>query len=480
MLSSFEGRMPDPDQSPLRVAIVGGGFSGTLVAVHLLRGDLPVHIDLIDPRAAGRGLAYSTIWDDHLLNVPAVRMSAFGSEPMHFLDWLHSNGKPGAAPDFFAPRRLFGTYLQDLLQTSIRAAESRSRFRQHYADATALAHDGLQARLALRNGDVVYADKIVVATGNPAPRTLPGAPAAYFGSPWIPGALAGLHYDDGHAGSEVLLIGAGLTAVDAFLALESQGYRGKIHCVSRRGKLPHAHTFYRPLPEAFVPPANAGARELLHAIRARVREAESLGADWRAVIDSLRNITNDIWCAMGLAEQRRVLRHLKTWWDIHRHRMAPEIGAKVAAAQERGQFCVHAGRVHRLVEQEDGVRAEIVQRNGAPLSLRVVRVINCTGPEEDYRNLPNPLIKSLVGTERIAPNIIGKGLQTDAFGALIDGSGVTSNWLYTMGPPRLGGLFETTAVPELRKQAEALASYLSAVIYEPVEVPVELYLAAGI
>jgi len=139
--------MPDPDQSPLRVAIVGGGFSGTLVAVHLLRGNLPVHIDLIDPRAAGRGLAYSTIWDDHLLNVPAVRMSAFGSEPMHFLDWLHSNGKPGAAPDFFAPRRLFGTYLQDLLQTSIRAAGSRSRFRQHYSDATALAHDGLQARL---------------------------------------------------------------------------------------------------------------------------------------------------------------------------------------------------------------------------------------------------------------------------------------------------------------------------------------------
>jgi len=205
-----------------------------------------------------------------------------------------------------------------------------------------------------------------------------------------------------------------------------------------------------------------------------------LGADWRAVIDSLRNITNDIWCAMCLAEQRRVLRHLKTWWDIHRHRMAPEIGAKVTAARACGQFCVHAGRVHRLVEEGDGVRAEILQRNGAPLSLQVVRVINCTGPEDDYRNLPNPLIKGLIGTERIAPNMIGKGLQTDAFGALIDGSGVTSNWLYTVGPPRLGGLFETTAVPELRKQAEALASYLSAVIYEPVEVPVELYLAAGI
>lgn len=112
-----------------------------------------MHIDLIDPRAAGRGLAYSTIWDDHLLNVPAVRMSAFGSEPMHFLNWLHANGKPTARPDFFAPRKLFGTYIQDLLQTSIHAAGPRGRFRQHYTEATALSHDGLNASLTLSNGD---------------------------------------------------------------------------------------------------------------------------------------------------------------------------------------------------------------------------------------------------------------------------------------------------------------------------------------
>ena len=467
--------MSDPDLSPMCVAIVGGGFSGTLVAVHLLRGKRPVQIDLIDPRAAGRGLAYSTIWDDHLLNVPAVRMSAFASEPMHFLDWLHANGKPTAPPDFFAPRKLFGTYIQDLLQTSIRAAEPRSRFRQHYTEATELSHDGLQARLVLRNDDRIHVDKVVIATGNPAPRSSPGAPAGYYGSPWIPGALAGLQDDH-----DLLVIGAGLTAVDAFLALESQGYRGRIHCVSRRGKLPHTHTFYHPLHDAFVPPPHAGARELLRAIRVRVRDAESQGVDWRAVIDSLRNVTNDIWCTLGVAEQRRVLRHLKTWWDIHRHRMAPEIGAKVAAARSRGQLCIHAGRLQHLLEQDSGIRAEITQRTGVPLTLDVQRVINCTGSEEDYRRLPNPLIQCLLATERIAPNLIGKGLRTDAHGALIDAYGVTNDWLLTMGPPRLGGLFETTAVPELRRQAEALASYLSAVIYEPVEVPVEFYLAAGI
>jgi uncharacterized NAD(P)/FAD-binding protein YdhS len=468
--------MSDPILPPLHVAIIGGGFSGTLVAIHLLRGARPVHIDLIDPRGSGRGLAYSTIWDDHLLNVPAVRMSAFGSEPMNFLNWLHANGKPTAPPDYFAPRKLFGTYIQDLLQTGARDASPRGcRFRQHYTEATALSHDGLQARVALANGDRIRVDRVVIATGNPAPRPVPNAPAGYFGSPWLPGALAGLDPD-----SSLLFIGAGLTAVDALLALESQGHRGKIHCVSRRGKLPHAHTFYRPLHDPFAAPPGAGARELLRAIRRRVREAEAHDVDWRAVVDSLRSVTNDIWVGLEIAEQRRVLRHLKTWWDIHRHRMAPEIGARVNAALFRGQLQVHAGRVQSLLEEQLGIEARIALRNGEPLTLNVARVINCTGSDEDYRRVPNPLIQSLLSTERIAPNYIGKGIRTDPHGAIIDADGVTTDWLLTLGPPRLGGLFETTAVPELRKQAEALASYLSAVIYEPVEVPVELYLAAGI
>jgi uncharacterized NAD(P)/FAD-binding protein YdhS len=467
--------MIDTDLPPLRVAIAGGGFSGTMVAVHLLRGPRPVHIDLIDPRGAGRGLAYSTIWDDHLLNVPAVRMSAFGSEPMNFLDWLHANGKPAAPPDYFAPRKLFGTYIQDQLQIAVRDAHPDSRFRQHYTEAAALSHDGLQARVALMNGERLQADRVVIATGNPAPRAMPEAPQGYFGSPWLRGALAGLDPN-----AAVLMIGAGLTAVDAFLALHSQSHHGPIHLVSRRGKIPHVHTFYRPLAQPFVPPAQSGARGLLHAIRRRIREAESEGVDWRAVIDSLRHVTNEIWCALDISEQRRVLRHLKTWWDIHRHRMAPEIGAKIAAAQASGQLQIRAGRVWNLAQEEGGVSVEITGRDGQAVSLKVVRVINCTGSDEDYRRIPNPLIQSLLNTERIAPNYIGKGLRTDSYGALIDADGLTADWLLTLGPPRLGGLFETTAVPELRKQAEALASYLSAVIYDPVEVPVELYLAAGI
>lgn len=459
----------------LHVAIVGAGFSGTLVAVHLLRQQRPVQVELIDTRVPGRGLAYSTVWDEHLLNVPAVRMSAFGAEPMNFLEWLHANGKPEAAPDLFAPRKLYGTYLQDVLSKAAQDAAGKSRLTHHFSDAMGASYDGLQAQLLLRNGEKLSVDKIVIASGNAPPRQAAEMDSRYFNSPWEASAFAGLDPD-----RDVLCIGAGLTAVDAFLALLSQGHRGKIHLVSRRGKLPHAHTHYRPLAEPFVPAIGTGARHLLHAIRHKVREAQQQGSDWRAVVDSLRPITNDLWIGLGPTEQRRVQRHLKTWWDIHRHRMASDIGAKVAAARGTGQLRVYGGRVRKLVQRKDGIRAEIALRTGEPMGLDVQRIINCTGPDEDYSRLRNPFIQSLLNTGRIAPNFIGKGIQADQHGTVIDSDGVKTEWLFAIGPPRLGGLFETTAVPELRKQAEALASYLSAVIFEPVEVPVELYIAAGI
>ena len=455
---------------PRRVAIVGGGCCGTLVAVHLLRHH-PAHIDLIDERIPGRGLAYSTAWDDHLLNVPAVRMSVFGSEPMHFLEWLRTHGRPDASADCFAPRKIFGSYLQDVLYESVRAATGSSRFRHHYSRAARLTYDGRTARISLEDGERIQADRVVLATGNPAPSALGPAAPGVFNSPWEPGALTGLDPD-----AEVLLLGAGLTAVDAFLALQAQGHRGTIHCVSRRGKIPNVHTLYRPLHEPFDASGATSARGLLRAIRLQARKAESEGYDWRAVVDSLRGVTNDIWSGLDGCEQRRILRHLKTWWDIHRHRMAPEIGSRVGLALQKGRLVVHAGRLAGF----DGQRAQITLRTQMPLSLEVQRMINCTGSDENYWRSANPLLRSLLESGRIRANAIGRGLETDRHGALIESDGTPSGWLFTLGPPRVGGLFETTAVPEIRKQAEALASYLFSIDYEPEELPVDYFLAAGI
>jgi uncharacterized NAD(P)/FAD-binding protein YdhS len=160
--------------------------------------------------------------------------------------------------------------------------------------------------------------------------------------------------------------------------------------------------------------------------------------------------------------------------------MAPEIGAKVAAARAAGQLVVHAGRLIHLFPAASHLEAQITLRTQEPSRLEVQRVINCTGPDEDYRNTLNPLIRSLLASGFAAPNAIGKGLRTSEHGELIAAYGTTLDWLVTLGPLRLGGLFETTAVPELRKQAEALAGYLSSIIFEPVEIAPELFIAAGI
>ncbi len=229
--------MDSTDAPALRIAIVGAGYSGTMLAVHLLRSPNSVHIDLIDTRIPGRGLAYSTAWEQHLLNVPAARMSAFGSNPGHFLEWLKSHGQPEATPESFASRKTFGSYVQDVLQAAVAANPATHRFRHLGARAVRVTHNGAAARVFLENGDRITADRVVLATGNPAPRNLCAETERYFNAPWERGAVIDLKPD-----ATVLLLGSGLTAVDAFLALEAQGHRGAVFCLSRRGKLPQAHT----------------------------------------------------------------------------------------------------------------------------------------------------------------------------------------------------------------------------------------------
>lgn len=459
----------------LRVIIVGAGFSGTLVAVHLLRQHTSIEIDLVDPSLPGRGLAYSTVYDEHLLNVPAVRMSAFGSEPMHFLDWLRTHGWPSADPGLFAPRKLYGTYLQDVLQTALRSAESNARLRHRMSKAVRLDFNGTSVDVLLRNGERLTGDKVVLALGNPASQDITEPVPGFYSSPWQPGALSGLQ-----PAHTVLLVGSGLTGVDAFLALRSQGHTGTIHMLSRRGKVPQTHASYRPLAEPIALPSGASARELLKAIRRAVTSAQTQNVDWRAVIDSLRPITNNVWRELPLKEQMRVFRHLKTWWDIHRHRMAPEIGAKVQEARKQDQLIVHAGRLRHLHADDSGLQADLLLRTGSSASLHVERVINCTGPNDNYRKIDNPFIRSLLESGYATPGVTGKGLRATAQAEIITADGRHLDWLSVVGPARLGDLLETIAVPELRNQAEAVANRLLSISREPIEVMPELFMAAGI
>lgn len=458
--------------SATTIAIIGAGFSGSLVAAHLLKtATRPLLIKLIErSHEIGKGVAYSTDTICHLLNVSAGKMSAFADDPGHLLRWLHYNRSELAAvlpPDLnassFIPRQVYGLYIQSILEEAEATASSNVRLERVMDEVVAAEPQAKGAIVSLRSSRPFRADKIVLALGN-APAAPPGSPASaqpgddrssYLRHAWSANALAALEPD-----APVLLIGTGLTMVDMVVALHDRQHQGKIYAVSRRGLAPLPHQSTQPYP-AFLTLEDAPKtiRGLLRSVRSQVKTAAVQGYDWRSVIDVLRPITQPLWQQLPRAEQQRFLRHLTPYWDVHRHRIAPEIGQVIQDMLDSGQLTITAGRIQGYQVTSDGIAVTVWQRQTQMNQrLQVSRVVNCTGVQADYRRSPQPLITHLRDQGLIRPNNLGLGLDTVADGTILDAVGNRSSLLYTLGTSRKGDLWETIAVPELRQQAQALAT----------------------
>jgi len=456
---------------PVKIAIVGAGFSGTLVAAHLLgQAESPLTVYLIErtPRQFGRGVAYSSGIECHLLNVPAANMSAFSDDPEHFLRWAKEREKrlidppwvTEVGPTSFLPRRAYGDYLSWVIDEAERAAGPEVRLERRVDKAIGLTIIPEGFSLRLLGGETLQVHKLVLAVGN----FLPGNPTVadprfyesprYHGNPWSSEVLQDLL-----ATQSCLLIGAGLTMADWAITLSEAGYRGTIHVLSRRGLWPLAHRPYTPV--LFSIDLNAApqtVRAWLHQIRQCIR---STGCDWRAVIDALRPTNQALWKSLPLGERRRFLRHLRPFWDFHRHRIAPSIAMRLQALVDSGQLVRHVGRIMGYRETGRNVDVMIRQRGlDCVDSVRVDAVVNCSGSESDYRELQSPLIKDLLDQGLIHPDPLSLGLDVAHDGALVSGDGNPSHCLFTLGPPQKGILWETTAVPEIRGQAARLAALL--------------------
>lgn len=440
--------------SETTIAIVGGGCSGLLVAVQLRRQGFGGAVVVVEPHGElGRGLAYSTTFSEHLLNVPAGKMSALPDVPDDFLEWLRERNWPGAGPATFAPRQLYGEYLGEL--TGRHGVESVRHVR---AEVGGIAVTGKRARLRLSDGATIEADRVVLALGNPASGPeldveTSGMEDRWHLSPWVGDALR-LRAP----GERILLLGSGLTAIDAVLALQSQGSCRTI-LVSRRGNLPQTHRMgLRP---AEMPPLQSRTlRGMFRELRAQIAYAREQDLCWRAAIDALRPVSNQLWQELPLRERESFLRRVKTYWETHRHRMAPQIRERIDGYRAEGRMEVIAGRLRESVARAGGIDVRIARRGGGEQAMEVDRIISCTGIQENYRNHPRKLIASLVREGVAAPNDLGIGFRTDGGGALVGADGRVSEVLFTLGPPRRGELIETTAVPEIRMQAEELARRL--------------------
>jgi uncharacterized NAD(P)/FAD-binding protein YdhS len=450
------------------IAVIGAGFSGTMLSLQLLRHCPPsTRIRLIERnRKFGPGLAYSTENPNHLLNVPAGRMSAFPDRPLHFLEWLQHRPPQeldGVVPraGSFVPRRLFGAYIRDLLHDGLRQRSS-AQLELVHGSVTSITQEPHGQRLHIDSGHHVATDIAVLALGNFTPEPFPVAdtmfydPTLYCPDPWSPTAFAGLD-----PAAPVLLIGAGLTMVDAVISLLDQNHVGPINAISRRGLLPRSHTSVAAPPrEPTAYPR--GVRALARFLHEEAERAVATGGTWQSVIDGLRPITQDIWSTMSAGDRQCFLRHLRTWWDVHRHRIAAAVAARVEAAQASGQLRIRAGRV-RGYELADGVMAVRFRPRDSDdvATLHAARVVNCSGPATDYRRVADPLVQSLLREGTGRPDACHLGLDISARCALRDRSGVASRRLFAVGPVTKGMFWEMTAVPDIRRQCEQLAQHLA-------------------
>ena len=453
---------------PEKIVIIGGGFSGIMTAVNLARlSRQPLQLTIVNQhRPVGRGVAYGTRRMEHLLNVAARNMSAFPDLPDHFLQWLRSRSEYDPVPDVelrerFIPRMIYGDYLRGLmhqhLQSPMESVPCRTTFIE--GDAVDLEPHDQGAAVLLADGSRVEADRIVLATGNEPPAELPGAAglqghAAWIGNPWQP-----WEHRLPPPGGTVLLLGTGLTTIDAVLTLRALGYHGMMHAVSRNGWLPHSHFRGIEYPE-FPPPgvdlADLGLKKLLALMEGHCARLRDLGANPAIIVDKMRPHTQRIWQRFTLEERLEFARHHAARWNILRHRIAPEIYAQVATAQLTGQLRVHSAGIESV--QADGDRVRVHLGNGQVLTGDLV--INATGPNAKFGASRSPLLQNLLRRGLVAADETGMGARVDPDHTIVGANGERSKILFALGPLLRGTLWETIAVPELRGQARRVAETL--------------------
>ena len=455
------------------IGIIGGGFTGALLALHLLRRcDDQDRIFLFEKaRRFGAGLAYSTGNAHHLLNVRAGNMSAFSAEPDHFVDWLQrlpdqtrtmiDDDPPG--PASFAPRGLFGTYVQQALAEAIWRGARGDRLTIVNDEAVGVERelDGIALKLAV--GRKIVVDTAVLAIGNFPPAQSAGP---IFGDPWHERVLADLDPE-----APVLILGTGLTMVDTVISLLDAGHKGPIQAISRRGLLPRQHVgaipdetgeIRLPKPWGFDPPPSGKSLvKLTQIVRQTIDRAERGGRGWRSVIDGLRPHTQRLWRELSHVDRKRFLRHLRPWWDVHRHRAAPQVMARIAEARERGQLQIVAAKVVSTDTDENGVRVQVKPRGGNErIAYRGARLIDCTGLSSDCTKVDQPLLKQLLDAGLIRPDLLRLGVDIADDGALIDREGNAAADIFAIGPITKGAFWEIIAVPDLRIACEAMAERL--------------------
>jgi uncharacterized NAD(P)/FAD-binding protein YdhS len=453
----------------LTVAIVGGGFSGAAVAFHLARAGRQADICVFERRARlGGGLAYGGNDPIHRVNVSAARMSLLPDDSDHFARWLAASGVLADDPEAFAGgeayprRREFGRYVAETLSPYLAAGAIRQV--RETVESVRKGAEGWRLRTA--SGGSFAADVVVLATTHPT-SALPPQIAALRGEhglvadPLLDNVVADFGADE-----RVLVVGAGLTAADLVAALDARDHRAAITLISRRGLRARGRSLIPHYPEGdFLDPPARTATALLRKVRAAIDAAEAAGRSWEPVIEGVRNQGQDIWRALEPQARRRVVRHLRPFWDAHRFRAAPQIEAIVQRKLENGTLELKRARLGGVARAGAGYDVELLDlRRGISETRSFERIIVATGPSHRDVLTSQPFLAELAGARALSLDPTGLGLTTSRRGEAVGTDGAADPTLFVAGPLARGTFGELMGLPQVSAYAQFVAAQVSAAL----------------
>lgn len=445
----------------MRITIIGAGFTGSVLAIELARQAVAgVSISLVGvPETFGRGVAYGEARLEHLLNVRARDLGATRDYPGEFADWLHLTER---ARDAFLPRLVYGEYLHSRLHSAEQLAEAAvTRVEQEAIAVERVGRDAFRVHLA--DGTAFLSDSVVLAVGALPPQPLTGVgprlalDPSYIGWPWQERAIDRIAPD-----ARVLVVGSGLTMADVAATLKRRAHRGAITVLSRHGLWPLAQAEQRHEPIALPPGVlHALNRHDLRGVLRSLRALAPIVSDWRGLVDALRPYLQDFWRHLPEPQRRRFLRHLRPYWDVVRHRLAPSVAAELAALRDSGQLQLLAGRLVRARRGEGAVEVSLLERGSNTIrNERYDVLVRATGLDTDFARTTHPLMANLRDAGLLSADALGLGVETNDRWEAIDRQGRAVRGLYVLGPLLRARLWEITAIPELRNAAHALARQL--------------------
>lgn len=439
----------------LRIAVVGRGFSGMMMAIALMKTvRVPFHLQLFDPNSSvSGGQALASAQAGEILNSRVRDLSVSAGDPDDFNDWLCANAEfraavPAAIPGFqqiFVPKSIFSDYVYQRFSEAL--ALRRDITLQLSHDPVIGVGRGPGSRFFVESASASSPlfDSVILATGygmtdrsHQEPLEEPAAvrPRRLVARP--------------HA----ILLGSGLRVVDRLLQLRDGGYHGQITIVSKHGFLPQSHTRHSAEP---VFPADAMPSridEIFRFVRQACRDAEAQGQSWQSVMNGLRRHARTLWRSLPAGEKQRFNRHLRAIYDSHRNRLPETLHLRLQRELAEHNTVLLKGQAIRRTPTGLLVRSA-GQSNEEPLYADQVIDCRCQAPD-----LETPLMRSLFETRLAEPDELRLGLAVDATGELAVDGRVTDG-LFAIGPLGLGSLPDIDLVPEIVNQAYAAAANIA-------------------